>query len=208
MFYVIGLGNPGFEYENTRHNTGRMALNDFLKNDGFSDVEFDKKYNALVSEGKSGKEKVAILMPETFMNKSGDTVRKIKDLKSKAIGKGKDKRIEIPNLVVIHDDLDIPFGKFKISFNKSSGGHKGVESIIKTVKTEGFIRIRVGICPVTPNGKLKKPSGDKIIGDFILAKFKPAEMEVMKKVSKNVSEALAMIIDEGKEMTMGKFNSL
>src|SRR3989344_8615832 len=150
MFYIIGLGNPGEEYDNPRHNTGRIVLSALIKKYELSESQFDKKYNALVSEGKIGKEKVAVLMPETFMNKSGETARAIKDLKSKVVGKGKEKRTEISNLVVIHDDLDIPFGKFKVSFNKSSGGHKGVESIIKTVKTEAFVRIRVGICPSSP----------------------------------------------------------
>lgn len=207
MFYIFGLGNPGSEYENTRHNTGRIILSTFLKKFGFPVAEVDKKFNALISEGKAGKEKTLVVMPETFMNKSGEAIGKIKDLKFKVVGKGKDKKKEIANLIVIHDDLDIPFGKFKISFNKSSGGHKGVESIIKAVKTEAFIRIRVGICPVTPNGKLKKPSGDKIIGDFILAKFKPAEQETMKKVSKNASEAIATIIEEGVGKAMGEWNS-
>ena len=214
MFYIIGLGNPGEEYDNTRHNTGRIVLSALIKKYELSESQFDKKYNALVSEGKIGKEKVAVLMPETFMNKSGETARAIKDLKSKVVGKGKEKRTEISNLVVIHDDLDIPFGKFKVSFNKSSGGHKGVESIIKTVKTEAFVRIRVGICPAPAKasaGKpviLKKPQGEKAIGDFILAKFKPAESDVMKKVAKDGAEAIAMVIEEGKDKAMGKYNSL
>ncbi len=208
MNYIVGLGNPGSEYNMTRHNTGRMVLSAFIKNNSFPEVEFDKMFNALISAGKIGKEKVLAVEPETFMNKSGEVVKKIKDLKFKIQGKGKEKKTEVSNLVVIHDDLDIPFGKFKISFNKSSGGHKGVESVIKAVKTEAFVRIRVGICPVTPSGKLKKPSGDKIIGDFILNKFKPVELEVLKKVGKNVSEAITIIVEEGREKAMGKYNSL
>lgn len=208
MFYIIGLGNPGTDYEMTRHNTGRIVLAAFLQKNDFPEAEFVQKLNALVSEGKVGKEKVSAVMPETFMNKSGETAKKLGNLKLETVGKGKEKIREIENLAVIHDDLDIPFGKFKISFNKSSGGHKGVESIIKAVKTEGFIRIRVGICPVTPSGKLKKPSGDKIIGDFILAKFKLAEWETLKKVAKSAAEALALIIEEGKEKAMGRYNGL
>lgn len=213
MYYIVGLGNPGSEYDGTRHNTGRIVLAAFLKSNDFPETELDKKLNALSSEGKIGKEKVSAIMPETFMNKSGEAVGKIRDWKSKTVGKGKDKRVEIANLIVIHDDLDIPFGKFKISFNKSSGGHKGVESIIKAVKTEAFIRIRVGICPASAKataGKpvtLKKPQGEKAVGDFILAKFKPAEWDVMKKVSKNAAEAIAMIVEEGKDKAMGKWNS-
>ena len=215
MYNIIGLGNTGSEYEMTRHNTGRIIVDAFMKKYDFPEAEFDKKLNALVSTGKLKSSNIQLIMPATFMNKSGETIKKIQDLRFKIQGKGKEKKTEISNLVVIHDDLDIPFGKFKISFNKSSGGHKGVESIIKAVKTEAFIRIRIGICPHSApsatRGKpvtLKKPQGEEAVGKFILAKFKPAEWETMKKVAKNASEAIAMIVEEGKDKAMGEYNSL
>ena len=214
MYYILGLGNPGEEYDNTRHNTGRIVLSAFLKKNKFPEPEFDKKLNSLVSTSKLKTFNLQLIMPETFMNKSGQSVGQIKDLRFKIKGKGKEKKTEIANLIVIHDDLDIPFGKFKVSFNKSSGGHKGVESIIKAVKTEAFVRIRVGICPASAKasaGKpviLKKPQGEKAVGDFILAKFKPAEIDVMKKVAKDAAEAIAMITEEGKDKAAGKWNSM
>jgi PTH1 family peptidyl-tRNA hydrolase len=125
-YIIVGLGNPGEEYVGTRHNTGREALFAFSKANDFSEWQFDVKSKSLISSGKVGKETVILTAPETFMNKSGETIKKIKDLRLKIKGKGKEKRKEIENLVVVHDDLDIPFGKFKISFNKSSGGHRGV----------------------------------------------------------------------------------
>ncbi|MFA6552037.1 MAG: aminoacyl-tRNA hydrolase [Candidatus Paceibacterota bacterium] len=207
-YIIVGLGNPGEEYLNTRHNTGRMALEAFRKKMDFSDWQEDKKLKAEVSEGKTAKEKTTLICPDTFMNKSGEAVKKIKDLKLKIIGKGKDKRSELANLVVIHDDLDIPFGKFKISFNKSSGGHKGVESIMKAVKTEGFIRIRVGISPVNAKGVVKKPLGEEAVGDFILGKFKPVELEAFNKMGKVIAEAIEMIVSEGRERAMGIFNQV
>lgn len=193
MFIIVGLGNPGEEYENTRHNTGRMVVEAFRHGHKFSDWNKDLKLKALKIEGKVGKSKVLLLKPETFMNKSGFSVGQL--VKSQKVAR---------SLVVIHDDLDIPFGKFKISFNKSSGGHRGVESIIKAVKTEAFVRIRVGISPTTKSGKLKKPKGEKEVGDFILAKFKPAELAVFKNLLKTISEKLAFLVTEGIQKAMSQ----
>ena len=195
MHYIVALGNPGEEYKNTRHNVGRIVLEEFFKKNDFSEWTLNKKLKALSSEGKIGKEKVLLIEPETFMNKSGLSLQPIITSKKKA-----------EMLIVIHDDLDLPIGKFKISFNKSSGGHRGVESVIKAIKTEAFIRVRIGISPATPSGKLKKPKGEKEVGDFILGEFKKSEMETLKKISKKVATALEMIITEGREKAMGEFN--
>lgn len=195
MKYIVALGNPGEEYKNTRHNVGRIALEAFVKKNSFSEWIPNKKLKALSSEGKIGKEKIELIEPETFMNKSGFSLQSIITSKKKA-----------EDLIVIHDDLDLPIGKFKISFNKSSGGHRGVESIIKAIKTEAFTRVRVGISPSTPSGKLKKPKGEKDVADFILGEFKKSEMETLKKISKKISDALEMLIIEGREKAMGEFN--
>ena len=196
MSYIIaGLGNPGEEYKNTRHNAGRIVIEQFRKKAGFSEWENDKKLRALVSEGKIGKSKVFLVEPETFMNKSGSSIGML--VKSKKTAE---------SLVVIHDDLDLALGKWKISFNRGSGGHRGVESIIRAIKTEGFVRVRVGISPTTPSGKLKKPHGEKLIDDFIVNDFKDKEMEVIKKVSKKLSNALEMLVTEGREKAMSVFN--
>jgi len=195
MFFTVGLGNPGPEYENTRHNTGAMVLEVFRRVEELPEWVLDKRRNALISEGRVGKQKVSLMCPQTFMNKSGDSMRGLIKNKKSA-----------ERLVVVHDDLDIPFGSYKISFNKSSGGHKGVESIIKTIKTEAFTRIRIGISPATPSGKLKKPKGEKDVGDFILGEFKKSEVEILKKISQKVAEAIEMIITEDREKAMGEFN--
>jgi PTH1 family peptidyl-tRNA hydrolase len=203
MYYVIGLGNPGSEYDNTRHNTGRMAAELFAKENSFPNIEEDRMFQSHVAVGKVGKEKVTVLLPDTFMNKSGAAVSKLKDLKPKTQNKMK----VYENLIVIHDDLDLPIGRMKISFNKSSGGHKGVESIIKVVKSEAFMRVRIGISPETAGGKLKKPHGDEVVGNFILAKFKPAEIAELKKVFKKSAEAIAVAIAESREKAMSQYNS-
>lgn len=194
QYTIFGLGNPGEEYKETRHNTGRMTLETFAKKVGVFEWKAGMKEKALVSKTKLRKNTVLMFMPETFMNKSGDSVRTIVKSKKDAF-----------NMIVIHDDMDLPMGKFKISFNKSSGGHRGVESVIKAVKTQEFTRIRVGICPTTPSGKLKKPQGDAVL-DFIVGPFKKPEVEIMKKTFKKIAEALEAFVERGKDYAMSNFN--
>ena len=192
-FVIVGLGNPGGEYENTRHNTGRIALEYFAKKNDAEEWREDKKSDATVT--KIGK--TVLVLPNTFMNNSGSSVVKyIKSVKA------------AENLVVVYDDMDLPVGKIKISFDRGSGGHKGIESITRAVKTQKFVRIRVGVSPTTPSGKMKKPSGEKEVIAFILGKFKPSEEDALKKMWKTVSDALNMIIEEGRVIAMNKFNSL
>ncbi len=141
--------------------------------------------------------KIIFFKPNCFMNESGGPIATI----------ARKNKIKPENVVVIYDDMDIPIGKIKISFNRSSGGHNGVESIIKNLKTEGFLRIRVGISPHTPTGKLKKPLGEKAVLDFLLKDFKASEIAELKKVSKKINEALEMFVLEGKEKMMSIYNA-
>lgn len=196
MKYIIaGLGNPGSEYEDTRHNAGRRALTLFQKKNSFSEWSEVKKAKALVSSGKAGKEEVLLLLPETYMNASGRAVKSYVTSQKKA-----------EKLIVIHDDLDLPLGGMKISFSRGSGGHRGLESIIKNVRTKNFIRIRIGISPATARGKLKKPKGEKQVVDFILGTMTKRESEILRKVFKRVNEALLSVIRDGYERAMNQFN--
>ena len=204
MPYIIaGLGNPGEEYENTRHNTGRIVLNAVAKAFDAEDFSFDKKMNALVAKGKIGKEKVTFIEPETFMNNSGKAL--VSMVKVKANKKLKLKTAD--NFVVIYDDFQLPLGRIKISFNRSSGGHNGLESVIKAVKTEAFVRIRVGTAAENAKGNARVPHGDEKVLKFILGKYKDDEMKELKKVSKKVAEAVEMIVKEGREKAMSVFNA-
>jgi PTH1 family peptidyl-tRNA hydrolase len=106
---------------------------------------------------------------------------------------------------VIHDDLDIPFGKIKMSFNKSSGGHRGVESIIKKIGTEGFIRLRIGIAASL--GSTRKAQDEKVVEGLILGKFKPSEMDEIKKIMKKAAEGLEILVKDGREVATGFINS-
>ena len=172
MFYIIGLGNPGAEYKESRHNTGKMA------------VEYFKTRNP-----KSEIRNLRIIESNEFMNNSGRAVAKF--IKNKKAAQ---------NLIVVYDDIDLALGTIKISWNKSSGGHKGLESVIKAAKTKEFIRVRIGISPKS------KPQGDKKVLNFILGKFTPKEKEVLKKSIKKAAEAIQTIIEEGRGRAMNRFN--
>jgi PTH1 family peptidyl-tRNA hydrolase len=195
VWVIVGLGNPGQEYEATRHNAGRMAVESFAKKAGFGPWSEDKSAKALVSKGLCGKTPVVLLLPNTFMNKSGASVVKL--VKSAKAAE---------RLVVVYDELDLPLGSLKLSFDRGSGGHKGLESIMRAVKTKKFARVRVGVSPSTMSGKLRKPSGEKEVVDFILAKFKAHESAELSKVFKKVAEALEVIVTEGAMAAMNRFN--
>jgi PTH1 family peptidyl-tRNA hydrolase len=139
---------------------------------------------------------VEYFKPTTFMNNSGIAVSYVQTKN----------KIKPQNIIVIHDDIDLPLGNLKISFNRGSGGHNGVESIIKKVKSREFIRIRIGISPVTPSGKLRKPKGEQAILKFLLGKYKEDELKKIKSISKKVAEIIAMISAEGKEKAMSVYN--
>jgi PTH1 family peptidyl-tRNA hydrolase len=192
---IVGLGNPGQEYDQTRHNTGFYMLERFRKSLDAPEWVLDKKLNALKSSGAVGKEKVVLLLPQGYMNNSGKSLKELA---------GSPKKAE--KCIVVYDELDVPLGSMKISFGRGDGGHNGLASVIKHMKTKDFPRIRIGITATTPTGKLKKPHGEKEVLAHILGKFKESEVEVLKKLSKKVIEALETLITEGRQVAMNTFN--
>ncbi|MEK9174561.1 MAG: aminoacyl-tRNA hydrolase [Patescibacteria group bacterium] len=194
MKVIVGLGNPGDKYLKTRHNAGEFYLSK-LRN-VWSEKDFTEGKNALWLETRVGKsrpeggtptslsknkknasgEKVFLIFPAEMMNNSGTSLKKIMtQLKIKP---------KPADILVIHDDLDIELGRIKISFARSSGGHNGVESVIKNLKTNKFWRLRIGIG--LPRAKSR---GKKLI-DFILKKFSPNEERILNKNFKRVLEGL------------------
>ncbi|MCH7529506.1 aminoacyl-tRNA hydrolase [Patescibacteria group bacterium] len=197
---IVGLGNPRSEYEGTRHNTGATLVEHFHDTHSFPEWKTNKKINALISSGEVGKKKVDLILLQTFMNKSGSALKTFITNKKKA-----------EHLIVIYDDLDLPIGTFKIAFSRGSGGHKGVESIVRGIKTKEFIRVRVGITPTTPSGKLKKPKlkkpqGDTKVIDFIMGKFTKKEYEILAEISDKIDKALLCLVEEGREVAMNIYN--
>ena len=205
---IIGLGNPGTEYEGTRHNAGREAVMKFAAKHDFSDFEADKKKKALVSEGKVGKNKATLVLPETFMNKSGEAAGKFaKGAKKMKNSLGKSIKA-FPHVVLVHDDLDIPLGKAKMSWDKSAGGHKGVDSVIKALGTQAFFRIRIGITPASAKGKMKKLDHETIIDNFIVAEFKDKEADELKGVIKKVVDCLELAVSDSPDRAMSEYNAI
>ncbi len=194
MSYIfVGLGNPGEEYIDTRHNIGADVLLMCAKKQD-AQWKSDKVLQALKTKLEIGGKQIQCLFPQTFMNLSGKTVSALKVNPKK-----------LDELVVLHDDIDLPLGKIKIVCNRGSGGHKGVESIKKALKSEGFTRIRIGVCPVTPTGKLKKPDM-KENPDFVISRFKKNEEEEIKKVTKKIFEVMEVIVSLGRVKAENQFN--
>jgi PTH1 family peptidyl-tRNA hydrolase len=193
---IVGLGNPGEEYEGTRHNAGRMAVEVFARAHDASEWKTDKLLKARTAKGKLGKSLYLLCEPETYMNESG-----------KAVGKFVAGEKAAAKMVVVYDDLDLPQGSIKVSFNRSAGGHKGLESVIKAVKTPAFARVRIGISPTTPAGKLKKPKGEDEVSDFVLAQFRQSELSKMTPAFKRAAEAIGAIVEAGDvQLAMNTFN--
>lgn len=189
---IIGLGNPGGEYDRTRHNAGRMAAEVFAQEAGFPEFKLKKTAQALASEGALGNEKVIVALPEVYMNLSGKTALAL--VKSKPAAK---------KLLVLRDDLDLPLGVLKMTgYGRGSGGHKGVESISRALKTKDFAQIKIGIAGSTPKGKVKKVAGEEKVIKHVIGKFKPSEEAELKKVLAKASEAARLFVTDGIEKAM------
>lgn len=169
---ILGLGNPGKKFERTRHNVGFRMIEKIRKEWKFFPFKVFKDMVAEISEGKIGEKKIILAKPKTFMNESGKVAKRLIE----------NYEIQNQNFWVIHDDLDIFLGKFKISFGKGSAGHKGVQSIIDELKTKEFFRIRIGIFPEEKKRKLER--------DFVLKNFKREEEKILKGVFEKAIEAL------------------
>lgn len=188
MILIAGLGNPGKKYEKTRHNVGFMVL-DALANKLKCEFRADKKNKALITEhtmtfeGRTGKTRLLLVKPQTYMNNSGESISKIVNFY---------KLRPADQVWIIHDDIDIEIGKLRIRLNGSSAGQKGVQSIIDSLGTDEFIRFRIGI---KPQGGQLKPSEE-----FVLEKFKISERKIMENKLKEVVDALTDAIKDGIEI--------
>ena len=188
MKLIIGIGNPDPQYLQTRHNVGFMFLDYLAKKIDANDFAEDKKMNALVSKSKIEKTAVVLAKPLCYVNKSGEVVAKL----------AKFYKVKPKNVIVVQDDLDIEFGAFKNSFEKNSGGHKGIESIIKVLKTNKFYRLRIGTS-VRALEKARDQSDkkrDAFVMDFVLGKFSSKDQATIKKMFPQIYERLIMLLKQ------------
>jgi len=185
MITIIGLGNPGEQYKNTRHNVGFMAVDAFAGKNEFPEFKLQKKSSALVSERILGGQKVTLAKPQTFMNESGKSAKQLTANNDSS-----------SSLIIIHDDIDLPVGKMKIIKERGSAGHKGVESIINNIGNEGLIRFRIGISGQNDVKAMK----------VVLKNFSKEEQQLMDGVIQKTADALNFFIKEGLEKTMNEYN--
>lgn len=195
MITIVGLGNIGEEYKHTRHNIGWMVLESFILAHGLPSLIDSGKVSGAISEGTIGNTEVTILFPHTYMNNSGSAVRKA--LPTDA---------DLKSLVVVHDDIDLPLGEVKIGVGKGSSGHNGVQSIIDTLGSKEFVRVRIGIGERNFLGMLKRPRGEAL-SNFVLGDFRKGDAEKLEEIKKKVDGALMEIIQNGVETAMQRVNA-
>jgi PTH1 family peptidyl-tRNA hydrolase len=214
MKLIVGLGNPGRRFQKTRHNLGFRVIDEFRKTtthqpsgvkrgplNKFPNFKISKKFLAEISEGSLNGEKIILAKPQTFMNNSGKAVKLLFlhfILDNSAMA---EISRMFKNLWIIHDDLDLPLGKIRISIGRGSAGHKGVQSIIDELGTKNFVRFRIGIKPATSDKKQVTR-----IEDFVLRKFNKEEEKILKEVLKKTCQAIEVAIKEGVEKAMQEFN--
>jgi len=185
MKLIVGLGNPGAEHEGTRHNAGFLAVDSIISNNQYPITwKLDKKTNTLVAKGELNNKRVIFAKPLTFMNNSGLAVRTLLDFY----------KLKPEDLIVIHDDKDIPLGETRVQTGRGPAGHNGVKSIIEHVGTKDFLRIRVGIGLSSPPARGGAGGGGSDTANFVLGKFTADERKKLKKVIENIAKELEKVL--------------
>ena len=186
MKVVVGLGNPGREYQDTRHNVGFAVIDEIAKR--YSADVTSVKFKSLYTDIRIKNSKVLLVKPTTYMNNSGQALREVMDFY----------KLDPSDILVIYDDIDIPIGKIRVRKKGSSGSHNGLRSIVKHLGSEEFPRIRVGI---------GRPDERISLTNYVLGKFSEDERIDINKAIKNSADAVESLIDVGIDNTMNKYNS-
>ena len=185
MKLIVGLGNPGKEYANTRHNIGFDVIETLAEQENIPVLE--KKHKAVIGKGYIGGQKVILAKPQTYMNLSGESIREIADFY----------KIEPENMIIIYDDISLDVGRLRIRKKGSAGGHNGIKNIIAHLGTDVFPRIKVGIG--------EKPQGWDL-ADYVLGRFSKEDRELIKEGFECAAEAVAMITAGEIDQAMNKYN--
>jgi PTH1 family peptidyl-tRNA hydrolase len=192
MKLIVGLGNPGFLYVRNRHNIGFMCVSHLAK---MKKITFDRKQgHARTGIGNIAGHRVVLARPQTYMNASGESVSALM----------KKLNVNAADIIAIHDDLDLPVGKIRLRLGGSSGGHKGIDSIITHIGTENFYRVRVGIGRPEIDGKTTDKESAVI--DYVLKDFTREEKKIIDTVIPQASEAIVFLLANGLTAAMNKYN--
>lgn len=186
-YLIVGLGNPGSEYEATRHNAGFIVVDMLAEKLGCGLTKL--KFKSLYGTADIGGKKCLILKPQTFMNNSGEAVRDAAAFY----------KIPAENIIVVSDDISLDVGRLRIRRKGSDGGHNGLKSIIYLLNNDNFARIKVGVG--------KKPHPDYDLAAWVLSRFKNDEVDDLKKAAENACDAIKLMVEGKTDMAMNKFNS-
>lgn len=186
-FLIVGLGNPGIAYENTRHNAGFLTIDKLCKKLSF-DVK-RAKFKSYVGEAVTGGKKCLVMKPQTYMNNSGEAVVEAMNFY----------KIPIENVLVIYDDISLEPSKLRIRRKGSHGGHNGIKSIVELTGSENFPRIKIGVG--------KKPHPDYNLADWVLSRFSDDELKALDNALDNACEAIENIVSGQIDKAMNSFNS-
>lgn len=187
MYIIVGLGNPGRDYENTRHNIGFDVIDRLADQENM--VVLEKKHKAIIGKGVIAGEKCVLAKPQTFMNLSGESVRALLDYY---------KVDETTNLIVISDDVSLNVGQLRIRKKGSAGGHNGLKNIIAHLGHDTFMRVKMGVG--------EKPRGWDL-ADYVLGHFPPQERKTMDEAAGRAADAIRMMIAEGADAAMNEYNA-
>ena len=190
---IAGLGNPGNKYAGNRHNIGFMCVDRFALDNSLSFARSNSR--SKIAEGRIAGHDIVLAKPQTFMNNSGVSVG----------GLFRKFKVKFENLIIIHDDLDLPLGRIRIRMGGSSAGHKGINSIVQHIGNQEFIRVRIGIG--RPNSQESNENGEVEVISHVLGDFTTEEKELMQRVIPCVSEVLQCLLTTGLTEAMNKYNS-
>ncbi|MDD5433164.1 MAG: aminoacyl-tRNA hydrolase [Candidatus Pacebacteria bacterium] len=183
MFLIVGLGNPGLKFKKTRHNIGFRVLDALQKENNFPKFKLNKKAKVEVTKGEINNKVIFLAKPQTYMNNSGQAVKFL--LKESGFTEN--------SLIIVHDDFDLPCGEIKIVENSGSGGHHGIESIIQSLGTKNFKRLKIGVRPTIETSGGASPVNLKA-EDFVLKKFSKNEESHLAEVIKNATTQHALFL--------------
>ena len=188
MKLIVGLGNPGTKYKNTRHNAGFMALDFLAEHYGFEPFKTLDKGKSLVTKGGIAGKKVILMKPQTFMNLSGIPTQAMSAYF----------KIDLKDIIAIYDEAELPFGQLRIRRDGSAGGHNGVKSLIEQLGGDDFIRVRLGIKPDVPfKGALE---------DYVLGKPDAIQKASLNHVISSLPEIIETLISDGADVAMNRYN--